>query len=141
MNADESQFKSLEYYLSLKYPVIFYPESQGYTAIIKELRGCMSVGETLLDAMDNIEEARELWIETAYELGDEIPLPVTEVECSGSLSLQIPKSLHRNLADCADTKSGFLTPFIPETREGGFCTYSSGFNRPVITGISNPDLV
>jgi antitoxin HicB len=112
MNADESQFKSLEYYLSLKYPVIFYPESQGYTAIIKELRGCMSVGETLSEAMDNIEEARELWIETAYELGDEIPLPVTEIECSGSLSLQIPKSLHGNLADSAEREGLSIEEYI-----------------------------
>jgi antitoxin HicB len=69
------KLKSLDYYLSLKYPISFYPESEGYTAIIKDLPGCMSVGETLSEAMENIEEARELWIETAYECGDEIPLP------------------------------------------------------------------
>ncbi|MEG4999040.1 type II toxin-antitoxin system HicB family antitoxin [Microcoleus sp. B4-D4] len=79
MNADESQFKSLDYYLSLKYPITFYPESEGYTVIIKDLPGCMSVGETLSEAMENIEEARELWIETACECGDEIPLPAADV--------------------------------------------------------------
>jgi predicted RNase H-like HicB family nuclease len=72
-------FKSLDYYLSLKYAISFYPESEGYTAIIKDLRGCMSVGETLSEAMDNIQEARELWVETAYECGDEIPLPAADV--------------------------------------------------------------
>ena len=71
--------KSLDYYLSLKYPINFYPESEGYTAIIKGLPGCMSVGATLLEAMDNIQEARELWLETAYECGDEIPLPGADV--------------------------------------------------------------
>ena len=34
--------------------------------MIKDLPGCMSVGETLSEAMENIQEARELWIETAY---------------------------------------------------------------------------
>ncbi|MEG3876314.1 type II toxin-antitoxin system HicB family antitoxin [Microcoleus sp. herbarium7] len=69
------KLKSLDYYLSLKYPISFYPESEGYTATIKDLPGCMSQGETLSEAMENIEEARELWIETAYECGHEIPLP------------------------------------------------------------------
>lgn len=76
--------KSLEYYLSLKYPIIFDPESEGYTVLIKDLPGCMSQGETLSEAMENIQEARELWIETAYECEDEIPLPVADVEYSGS---------------------------------------------------------
>ncbi|MCU0541533.1 MAG: type II toxin-antitoxin system HicB family antitoxin [Oscillatoriaceae cyanobacterium Prado104] len=112
MNADESEFKSLEYYLSLRYPVVFYPESKGYTAVIKELRGCTSVGETLLEAIENIEGARELWIETAFELGDEIPLPATEIECSGSLLLQIPKSLHKDLADIAEREGVSIEEFI-----------------------------
>ncbi|WP_293126738.1 type II toxin-antitoxin system HicB family antitoxin [Microcoleus sp. bin38.metabat.b11b12b14.051] len=93
----------LEYYLSLKYAISFYPDPEGgYTVLIKDLPGCMSVGETLSEAMENIEEARELWIETAFECDHEIPLPAAEVEYSGSLSLQIPKSLHRNLADNAE---------------------------------------
>jgi len=72
-------FKSLDYYLSLKYAISFYPESEGYTVIVKNLPGCMSVGATLSEAMDNIQEARELWVETAYECGDEIPLPTADV--------------------------------------------------------------
>ncbi len=74
------KLKSLDYYFSLKYPISFYPEPEGYTAIIKSLPGCMSVGETLSEAMENIQEARELWIETAYECEDEIPLPAIPPE-------------------------------------------------------------
>ena len=35
--------KSLEYYLSLKYPITIYPDEKdgGYTAEIKELPGCL----------------------------------------------------------------------------------------------------
>ena len=72
-------FKSLDYYLSLKYPISFYPEPEGYTAIVKNLPGCMSVGETLSEATENIEKARELWVETAYECADEISLPAADV--------------------------------------------------------------
>lgn len=78
------KLKSLDYYLSLKYAISFYPESEGYTAIIKALPGCRSQGETWPEAMENIQEARELWIETAYACEDEIPLPVADVEYRGS---------------------------------------------------------
>jgi predicted RNase H-like HicB family nuclease len=37
----------------------------------------LSQGETLEEAIANINEARELWIETVYETGGEIPLPRT----------------------------------------------------------------
>lgn len=106
------KLKSLDYYLSLKYPISFYPESEGYTAIIKDLPGCMSQGETLSEAMENIQEARELWIETAYECGHEIPLPATDVEYTGNLSLQIPKSLHLSLAEKAEKEGVSLDRYI-----------------------------
>jgi len=68
---------SLEYYLNLQYPVTLYPdvEQGGYVAEIKDLPGCFTQGETLAEIITNINEARELWIETAYEAGDNIPLP------------------------------------------------------------------
>jgi len=40
-----------------------------------DLEGCVAVGETPEEALANLEEARRLWLETAYEHGDEIPLP------------------------------------------------------------------
>jgi antitoxin HicB len=68
--------QTLEYYLNLKYPITLYPDVEGgYVAEIKDLPGCLTQGETLEETMNNINEARELWLETAYESGDEIPLP------------------------------------------------------------------
>ncbi|HBE20782.1 MAG TPA: HicB family protein [Cyanobacteria bacterium UBA11149] len=69
--------QSLEYYLSLRYPMSIYPEDDGgYTVIIPDLPGCMSQGETLEEVLENINEARELWIETVYSSGKKpIPLP------------------------------------------------------------------
>jgi antitoxin HicB len=71
------QRQPLEYYLSLKYPMSVYPEAEGgYTIIIPDLPGCMSQGETLEEAVNNINEARELWLETVYLSNKkEIPLP------------------------------------------------------------------
>ncbi len=68
--------KPLEYYLSLPYAVTVYREAEGgYVAVIKDLPGCITQGETPDEFMANIEDARKLWIETAYEYGNEIPLP------------------------------------------------------------------
>ena len=106
------KLNSLDYYLNLKYPISFYPESEGYTVMIKDLPGCMSQGETFSEAMENIQEARELWIETAYECEDEIPLPTTEIEYNGSLSLQLPKSLHLSLAEKAEREGVSLEEYI-----------------------------
>ena len=68
--------RPLEYYLNLQYPITLYPDAEGgYVAEIKDLPGCLTQGETLEETIDNINEARELWLETAYESEDEIPLP------------------------------------------------------------------
>lgn len=68
--------QSLEYYLSLRYPISIYPEEDRYTVMIPDLPGCMTQGETLEECIVNIEEARELWIETVYTSAKkDIPFP------------------------------------------------------------------
>jgi antitoxin HicB len=47
----------------------------GYVAEIKDLPGCLTQGESIEETMKNINEARELWIGTVFELGRSIPLP------------------------------------------------------------------
>ncbi|WP_254174856.1 type II toxin-antitoxin system HicB family antitoxin [Planktothrix pseudagardhii] len=70
----KTQSKSLEYYLNLPYPITLYPEPDGgYVGEIKDLPGCMTQGETLEEVMANLQDAKHLWLETAYEFGDGIP--------------------------------------------------------------------
>jgi antitoxin HicB len=103
----------LDYYLSLTYSVTLDPDPEGgYVAHIKDLPGCFTQGETLAETMANIQEARELWIETAYEMGDSIPLPNNIVEYSGKLLLRMPKSLHRDLAHKAEVEAVSLNQYI-----------------------------
>lgn len=72
----ELKRQSLDYYLTLKYPISIYPEDEGYTVIIPDLPGCITQGETLEEAIESINEARELWIETVYTSAKkDIPLP------------------------------------------------------------------
>jgi antitoxin HicB len=68
--------KPLERCLDLEYPALLVAEPEGgYTAFHPDLKGCVAVGETPEEALADLEEARRLWLETAYERGDEIPLP------------------------------------------------------------------
>ena len=62
----KAECQSSEYYLSLKYLISIYLEEIGYTVMICDLPGCITQGETLEECVVNIEEARELWIETVY---------------------------------------------------------------------------
>lgn len=105
--------KPLEHYLELKYPVTLYPDADaGYVAEIKDLPGCLTQGDTAEEVIDEIEDARVLWIETAYEHGDVIPLPSTEIQYSGKTLLRMPKSLHQKLAEGADREGVSLNQYL-----------------------------
>ncbi|MDM8554053.1 type II toxin-antitoxin system HicB family antitoxin [Desulfococcaceae bacterium HSG7] len=60
-----------------KYQIIIYwsDEDQAYVANVPELPGCMAHGETYESALANIKIAMELWIKTAKEFNDTIPVP------------------------------------------------------------------
>ncbi len=60
-----------------KYEVIIYwsNEDQIFIAEAPELLGCMAHGATQDDALKNVQEAIQLWIDTAKEFGDTIPEP------------------------------------------------------------------
>lgn len=47
----------------------------GWIAIVPELPGCKSDGETPLEALTNAFDAIECWIEGAGEMGRAIPAP------------------------------------------------------------------
>jgi len=105
--------KPLEYYLGLRYPVTLVPEAEGgYTATINDLPGCVSVGETAEEALSMIEDARRLWLEVAYEHGDEIPLPSTEREYGGRVLVRMPPRLHRRLLEQAEAEGVSLNQHI-----------------------------
>ncbi len=60
-----------------KYEIIIYwsDEDKIFVAEVPELKSCMAHGKTQAEAVKNINQAIELWLETAIEFGDEIPLP------------------------------------------------------------------
>ena len=60
-----------------KYEIIIYwsDEDQIYIADVPELPGCSAHGKTYNDALNNVKEAIQLWIDTAIEFGDPVPEP------------------------------------------------------------------
>lgn len=63
----------------MRYPVAIETGSPA-TAIgivVPDLPGCFSAGDTIDEAMANVEEAIDLWIEAALDAGREIPAPST----------------------------------------------------------------
>ncbi len=71
--------QTLEYYLSLPYPIELIPDEDGYWfARIPLLKGCITNGENRIDALEMIDDAKRLWLETALSLGMPIPEPKAE---------------------------------------------------------------
>lgn len=71
---------TLEQYMLLPYRVVVAPEactdgSRCYMARIPELPGCESHGETVEEARENLEEAKQLYLESLIEDGIEPPIP------------------------------------------------------------------
>jgi len=60
-----------------RYEVIIYwsDEDQSYIADVPELPGCMAHGDSYESALANAKQSIVLWIETAREFGDPIPMP------------------------------------------------------------------
>jgi predicted RNase H-like HicB family nuclease len=60
-----------------KYEVIIYwsESDQAFIAEVPELAGCAADGKTYQEALANVEAVISEWIETAKELGRQIPLP------------------------------------------------------------------
>ena len=65
--------------MPLEYPIVIEPLSRedggGFAAIVPDLPGCMSDGETPEQAVSNVRDAIAAWIEAAHDLGREVPQP------------------------------------------------------------------
>ncbi|MDN5848135.1 MAG: type II toxin-antitoxin system HicB family antitoxin [Nitrococcus sp.] len=63
--------------MSIKYELIIYwsEEDQSFIVEVPELSGCMADGETYEQAVANVQQVIEEWMETARELGRSIPEP------------------------------------------------------------------
>ena len=63
--------------MEIKYELIVYWSEQDSSFVVEvpELPGCMADGRTYEEAVKNAQVVIEEWIETAQELGREVPAP------------------------------------------------------------------
>ena len=74
--------KNLEYYMALPYKIELKrdTDTNGYTASIPQLKGCLTCGDDMIQALTNLEDAKREWITAAMTRGIEIPAPDDELE-------------------------------------------------------------
>lgn len=106
--------KTVDYYMNLPYTIELRqdPEDEGWFVRVKELRGCMSEGDTPEEALAMIQEAMELWLEVSLEEGIPIPEPRPDEDYSGKFVVRVPRSLHRELVDEAQQQGTSLNQYI-----------------------------
>lgn len=108
--------KGLTYYMTLHYPYTMEQyEEEGkiyFSLSIPDLPGCGAIGETIEQALANLEKAKEAWIEVCLEEGLPIPEPELEDEFSGKFLLRIPPNLHMRLSKLAERDGKSLNQYI-----------------------------
>ena len=114
--------KTLDYYVSLPYRLEIIPDDVGggFYARYPELPGCITYGTDMTQLIQEIEDAKSIWLACMYEDGHEIPEPKpkettpVDEEVSGRIRLRVPKDLHRALKEHAREQGVTLNQY---------CTY------------------
>jgi predicted RNase H-like HicB family nuclease len=66
-----------------EYAVIYEQGETNWGAMVPDLPGCVSIGDTFEAVQENIKEAIELYLEVLQERGEVIPEPTTKVGLVG----------------------------------------------------------
>lgn len=105
--------KNVEYYMALPYTIELTRDLEaGWFVRIKELRGCMSQGDTAQEALEMIQDAMRAWLDVAIEDGIPVPEPPSDEEFSGKFVVRVPRSLHRQLVERAAHEDVSLNQYI-----------------------------
>ena len=87
------------------YPININPiptdEGGGYLISFPDLPGCIADGDSIEDAISEARDAFKAWMMAEMEDQAKVPVPKTY---SGQFVQRIPKSLHMQLAKCAENE-------------------------------------
>ena len=87
-----------------KFTVILQPEEEGFSVICPAIPGCVSQGESLHEALDNIKEAIAGCLEVIRE--EHLPAPS-----------ETPELVSREIEECLKARAKEGLPLTIETRE------------------------
>lgn len=105
--------KDLNYYLQKKYRIEIIPvsdeEGGGFIAKLPQFgrMGIIGDGETIEDAIKDLEKSKSLRFKRYIEEGVAIPVPEDEIfigDYSGKFLVRIPKTIHKELVFAAKTE-------------------------------------
>ena len=121
--------KTVDYYMELPYRMEIVPDKDegGFVATFPELPGCITVGETIEEVIQNIVDAKRAWLESELEIGAMIPEPEDLKEYSGQFKLRLPKSLHKQLAEHSRSEGVSMNQY---------CVYLLSMNSVLRKGVS-----
>ena len=107
--------EKLQYYMSLNYPSqitkIDETDGGGFLIEVPMLKGCMSDGETVEEAYNNLEEAKKEWFTYMLENNLAIPEPADTVY-SGRFMVRIPKTLHKIITEQSKREGLSLNQYV-----------------------------
>jgi len=107
--------KNLEYYEGLPYNIILecWDDGDGpyYVARVAELPHCLIHDDSQEGAIKEIQEVKREWIKSCLDRGIKVPEPVWHKH-SGQISLRIPPSLHKIMADRAVIEGVSLNQYM-----------------------------
>ncbi len=105
--------KTTDYYMNLPYTIELQRDGdEGWFVRVKELRGCMSQGDTPEEAIEMIQDAMRGWIEVSLQDGVSIPEPRSLDDYSGKFVVRVPASLHRDLVEAAEREGVSLNQHV-----------------------------
>ena len=72
--------KDIAYYMNLSYPIllVYDQEDDYWIARIPDLPGCASDGANPNEAVENVADAQQAWIEVCIERDHEVPTPTSD---------------------------------------------------------------
>ena len=100
-----------------RYPaqVFWSDDDKGFIAIASDLPGCSAFGQTQQEALEELQDAIQAWIEAAHAAGNPIPKPSNRTidhRHSGKVLLRMPRRLHAQLASAAEQEGVSLNQYI-----------------------------
>lgn len=113
----------LDKYMNLNYPLVVQQivdeGTHFYKVSIAELPGFAIYADNMSEIDEEVEDAKKEWFVAQNDLGREIPLPNTENQKSGRITLRIPKTLHTELETNAENDGVTLNSYLNYVIERG----------------------
>lgn len=96
-----------------QYAVLVKPlakeDGGGWAATVPDLPGCVSDGESMKEAVENVAGAIESWLEAAEETGRPIPSPGS---ARGEWRQRVPRTVHATLTEMAKSEGVSLNMLV-----------------------------